>query len=245
MIRVEALKRNYKTPHNIYEVLKGIDLTVEEHEFIAIMGKSGSGKTTLLKILGLIDRPSEGKVYLKGKNRYTIGKEQLAGIRRNDIGFVYQDYYLMNSLTVRENIMLPMILEHVDATKALERVDELAELVDIKPLLDKRVFELSGGEKQRIAICRALSNNPDIIIADEPTGNLDTRTSETIMSYFSMMNRDYGKTIILVTHDAYVASSCKRVIFLKDGMLDSEIKSEGDKEEFFNSIVERQKSILR
>ena len=202
ILRAEGLKRTYLVNETKIEVLKGINLTINSQEFIAIMGKSGSGKTTLLKLLGMLDRPTEGKVFFKGEDSNFIRGDRLAKIRRCELGFIYQDYYLMDSLSVRENIMLPKILDHSSVEESMEESEKLADIMGVRTLMDKRTFELSGGEKQRVAICRALINHSDLILADEPTGNLDSASSETVMEYLQMINKDMKKTVVLVTHDA-------------------------------------------
>ena len=202
ILRAEGLKRTYLVNETKIEVLKGINLTINSQEFIAIMGKSGSGKTTLLKLLGMLDRPTEGKVFFKGEDSNFIRGDRLAKIRRCELGFIYQDYYLMDSLSVRENIMLPKILDHSSVEESMEESEKLADIMGVRTLMDKRTFELSGGEKQRVAICLALINHSDLILADEPTGNLDSASSETVMEYLQMINKDMKKTVVLVTHDA-------------------------------------------
>lgn len=179
ILRTEGLKRSYLVNETKIDVLKGINLTINNQEFIAIMGKSGSGKTTLLKLLGLLDRPTEGKVFFKGEDSNSLRGDRLAMIRRREIGFIYQDYYLMDSLSVRENIMLPKILDHSPVEESITEAEKLADIMGVRALLDKKIFELSGGEKQRAAICRALMNHSDLLLADEPTGNLDSASSET------------------------------------------------------------------
>ena len=224
ILRTEGLKRSYLVNETKIDVLKGINLTINNQEFIAIMGKSGSGKTTLLKLLGLLDRPTEGKVFFKGEDSNSLRGDRLAMIRRREIGFIYQDYYLMDSLSVRENIMLPKILDHSPVEESITEAEKLADIMGVRALLDKKIFELSGGEKQRAAICRALMNHSDLILADEPTGNLDSASSETVMEYLQMINKDLKKAVVLVTHDAYVASFCDRVIFVKDGNIEVELR---------------------
>lgn len=195
ILRAEGLKRTYLVNETKIEVLKGINLTINSQEFIAIMGKSGSGKTTLLKLLGMLDRPTEGKVFFKGEDSNFIRGDRLAKIRRCELGFIYQDYYLMDSLSVRENIMLPKILDHSSVEESMEESEKLADIMGVRTLMDKRTFELSGGEKQRVAICRALINHSDLILADEPTGNLDSASSETVMEYLQMINKDMKKRL--------------------------------------------------
>ena len=245
ILRAEGLKRTYLVNETKIEVLKGINLTINSQEFIAIMGKSGSGKTTLLKLLGMLDRPTEGKVFFKGEDSNFIRGDRLAKIRRCELGFIYQDYYLMDSLSVRENIMLPKILDHSSVEESMEESEKLADIMGVRTLMDKRTFELSGGEKQRVAICRALINHSDLILADEPTGNLDSASSETVMEYLQMINKDMKKTVVLVTHDAYVASFCNRVIFVKDGMIEVELKNTEGQDEFCDQIMKEQKKILK
>lgn len=245
ILRAEGLKRTYLVNETKIEVLKGINLTINSQEFIAIMGKSGSGKTTLLKLLGMLDRPTEGKVFFKGEDSNFIRGDRLAKIRRCELGFIYQDYYLMDSLSVRENIMLPKILDHISVEESMEESEKLADIMGVRTLMDKRTFELSGGEKQRVAICRALINHSDLILADEPTGNLDSASSETVMEYLQMINKDMKKTVVLVTHDAYVASFCNRVIFVKDGMIEVELKKTEGQDEFCDQIMKEQKKILK
>ena len=201
------------------EVLKDVSLQIREQEFISIMGKSGSGKTTLLKLLGLIDRPTSGKLYFKGIDSEELRGDRLARIRRQDMGFVYQDYYLMDSLSVFENIMLPMILDHKDDKVCKEEAEKLAFSFQIQNLLGKYPYELSGGEKQRAAICRALANQPDVIFADEPTGNLDSRSTDIVMNVFSKIHSEMHKTIIMVTHDRSVAEYSERTIYIEDGRI--------------------------
>lgn len=172
VMKVENLVRNYKMVYSDRQgeeeikVLKGLDFTIEEQEFVGIMGKSGCGKTTLLKVLGLIDKPTSGKIFFSGKDASELWSDELADIRRREIGFVFQDFYLLNSLSVKENIMLPMVLDKAPVDKCYKNVETYAEKFGLSHLLEKQPYEVSGGEKQRVAICRALINNPDLILAD-------------------------------------------------------------------------------
>lgn len=202
-----------------YPVLKGIDFEVEKEDFIGIMGRSGCGKTTLLKIIGTIDRPTEGSVYIGGVNVHRLQADKLAELRRNKLGFVFQDFNLMDNLSVEENIMLPMVLNKTKYRDMRAVVDKNAGLLEISGLLKKYPYELSGGEKQRTAIARALSNNPDIILADEPTGNLDRTSALNIMDCFAKINRENHKAVVMVTHDPLIASYCKKILFLADGVV--------------------------
>lgn len=244
LMKVVDLIRSYKKSENESKevsgdirVLKGINLTVEEREFVGIMGKSGCGKTTLLRVLGMIDRPTEGNIYFKGVNTDELWTDELSDIRRQEMGFVFQDFYLMDSLSVRENIMLPMVLDKADTKSCMENAEKLARQFVISHLLDKNPYELSGGEKQRVAICRALVNNPGLILADEPTGNLDSQSGKIVVDVLENINEKMGKTIIMVTHDPQVASHCKRIILLKDGMILEELKRKGSAVEFYQEIL--------
>ena len=248
VMKVEHLIRNYsktgkggKTDE--IKVLKDLNFTIEEQEFVGIMGKSGCGKTTLLKVLGLIDEPTEGAMYFKGMKTNELWKDELSDIRRRELGFVFQDFYLMESLSVRENIMLPMILDKAEAEKCLSNSENYAKRFGIAHLMEKNPYELSGGEKQRVAICRALINNPELILADEPTGNLDSKSGKIVIEELETINEELGKTIVMVTHDPQVASHCKRIIFLKDGMILEDLKREGSMEEFYHEIITRMKDL--
>lgn len=249
IIRTDKLYRSYSKsggkkegPEDI-RVLKGIDLTVEEGEFVGIMGKSGCGKTTLTKVLGLIDEPTKGTVYFRGKDTKKLWRDELADIRRRDIGFVFQDFYLMDSLSIKENIMLPMILDKKNMEGCLKKAEELAKHFGISHLLSKNPYELSGGEKQRVAICRALINNPNLILADEPTGNLDSKSGKIVIEEFLHINEVMKKTIIMVTHDPQVASNCKRIIFLKDGVILEDLRRDGNRESFYQEIISRMRDL--
>ena len=209
LLRTENMSRKYVISdrrETEIEVLKDINLEIREQEFISIMGKSGSGKTTLLKLLGLIDRPTSGKLYFKGVDSEELRGDRLARIRRQDMGFVYQDYYLLDSLSVFENIMLPMILDHKDDKVCKEEAEKLAVSFQIQNLLGT-------------AICRALVNQPDVIFADEPTGNLDSRSTEIVMDVFSTIHSKMHKTIIMVTHDISVAEYSERILYIEDGKI--------------------------
>lgn len=245
IIRTDKLVKNYyrnqdkKDPSAKIEVLKGLDITIEDGEYVAIMGSSGGGKTTLLKILGMMEPLTEGKLYFKGQDSSLLWKDELADIRRREIGFVFQDFYLMDSLTVEENIMLPMILDKAEEENCYESARGYAEHFQINALMRKYPYELSGGERQRVAICRALVNRPDLILADEPTGNLDSQSGKIVIDALDQIHKEHKKTIIMVTHDPQVASYCSRIILLKDGLILDELKNGGNREEFYQEILGR------
>ena len=224
ILDVRKLEKNYNTTthegkENIYSVLKGISFQVHKGEFISIMGSSGCGKTTLLKILGMLSEPSKGTVLYKGKDIQEIYGENLARIRRTEIAFVFQDYYLMNSLTVKDNIMLPLILNENDLREGIKSVKKIAAEFGIASLLNKYPYELSGGEKQRTAICRAMIENPELILADEPTGNLDSRTSQDVLSLMKVTGRKFSQTMVMITHNEEIAQLSDRIVRIEDGRI--------------------------
>lgn len=243
VLEVENLIRNYqkavgKKGKEDIKVLKGLNFEVEEGDFTGIMGKSGCGKTTLLKVLGMIDKQTDGTVRFMGQDTKGLSGDMLADIRRTKLGFIFQDYYLMDSLTVEENIMLPMILGQEDAQKMMDAAKAYAEKFQIDHLLNKNPYELSGGEKQRVAICRALINNPDLILADEPTGNLDSKSGKIVIEALRTINKEMKKTIVMVTHDPQMASNCRKIILLKDGViLETLERGEKSQEEFYQEII--------
>ena len=203
-------------------VLKGINFDVEQGEYVGIMGKSGCGKTTLLKILGFMDQQTDGDVIFDGANTNELWKEELTDIRRRKIGFVFQDFNLMDKKEQKE---------------CEEKAEALEKQFGIEHLQEKNPYELSGGERQRVAICRALINDPSIIFADEPTGNLDSKSGKVVAEEFRKINEELGKTLLMVTHDPQMASRCKRVIFLKDGYVMNDVRKEGTEEEFYRTII--------
>ena len=233
VLEVENLVRNYrksaiKESEEDVKVLKGISFQVTEGEFVGIMGKSGCGKTTLLKTLKFM-----------GEDTSELYGDKLADIRNSKIGFIFQDFYLMDSLSVEENIMLPMIISKQNINKMIAEAKKYAEQFQIEHLLKKNPYELSGGEKQRVAICRALINNPDLILADEPTGNLDSKSGKIVIDALNKISSEYKKTIVMVTHDPQMASYCDRIILLKDGKILEELKKGSNRETFYQTILSK------
>lgn len=219
-------------------VLKDLSLQIESGELVAAMGPSGSGKTTLLNLISGVDRPDRGSIWIDGRDLSELDWDDLALFRRRRLGMVFQDYNLIESLTVRENILLPMILEKKSAEEQKERAEEILKVFGIEDIKDQNAADLSGGQKQRTAIGRALVNHPAILLADEPTGNLDPKSTKEAIACFLKINRKFGTGILMVTHDAAVASYCQRVVFLKDGAFFTKIKAPGSREKFLHSIEE-------
>lgn len=220
------------------KAIDGVDMSINKGEFIAIMGPSGSGKTTLLHMLSGIDKPTSGEVQVSGRQISSMNGEELAIFRRQHLGFVFQEFNLLDSLTVRENILLPMVLEKRAAADMEDKVRELAELFGIETILSKYPFKISGGQQQRTAVSRALVNDPSIVFADEPTGNLDSKSSSIIMECLEKIVEDLQTTVLVVTHDVFAASYCRKVVFIKDGRIDSYIIRKGDRKEFLNQIMD-------
>lgn len=241
-IKVEGLTKVYRDLNkgkNNYKIqaLDDVNFFVEEREFVAIMGKSGCGKTTLLRTLGGIDKDIVGSIKFKGKDISKLSMSELALFRRREVGFVFQEFYLMESLNVRENIMLPMILDKKNSDDMINTTINYAKKFGIKERLENYPNELSGGQKQCVAICRALSNNPTLILADEPTGNLDSISSQIVIESLQKLNEEMNKTVIIVTHDPLIASYCKRIIFMKDGKNIKELHKSNSRELFFKDIL--------
>lgn len=199
--------------------LSDIELTVRTQECICIMGESGSGKTTLLNILGGIVPPSTGRVYYKGDNLYQYANRKLEEYRRTQVGFIFQDYKLLDNLSIEDNIILPLMLDHQNVDMALKKVNKMAEILNIKDKLSCYPYELSGGQQQRAVICRALMNDPEVILADEPTGNLDDSSARIVMELLMNIKDQFKKTLIIVTHDHMVASWCDRMIKIELGRI--------------------------
>ena len=220
LLEINHLEKVFRTRFSkeVTRALQDVDFKVDENEFIAIMGESGSGKTTLLNILATLEKPTNGSVILNGEEITKIKESKLAEFRLKNLGFVFQDFNLLDTLSVKDNIFLPLVLGRLPYQEMEKRITRLAPKLHIEELLEKRPFELSGGQKQGVAIARSLITNPQLLLADEPTAALDYRNSEDILNLFEDIN-SYGQTILMVTHSANAASHAKRVLFIKDGRI--------------------------
>ena len=218
--------------------LKDISFSIEYGEFVGIMGPSGSGKTTLLNLISTIDKPTSGKITLGDKEPHKLKGDDLALFRRRELGFVFQDYNLLDTLTIGENIVLPLTLENVSVKEQDEKLKRVSKILGIEDLLDKRTFEVSGGQAQRTAIARALINNPSIVLADEPTGNLDSKAARNVMELLEKINTKEKVTTMMVTHDPVAASYCNRILFIKDGVIYNEIYKSDNRLQFYQEIMD-------
>ncbi|CCZ00255.1 aBC transporter ATP-binding protein [Clostridium sp. CAG:793] len=217
ILKVEHLVKKYGKGDNVVNAVNDISFTVEKGEFVAIVGASGSGKSTLLHLLGGVDRPTSGRVYIDGKDIYSLNNDNLAIFRRRQIGIIYQFYNLIPILNVKENITLPCDLDGQKIEK--ERLDELVKTLGLENRVNHLPNQLSGGQQQRVSIGRAMINNPAIMLADEPTGNLDSKASEEIVSLLKLSNKKYNQTVIIITHDMEIAKQAERVITIEDGKI--------------------------
>ena len=218
LLEVKNVKKIYTTRFgsNQVEALRDVNFTVDRGEYVAIMGESGSGKTTLLNILAALDKPTEGKVYLKDRDLGKLKEKEIATFRRQNLGFVFQDFNLLDTFSLKDNIFLPLVLSGKKYPEMEKRLKPIAEKLGIEKLLEKYPYEVSGGQKQRAAIARALITKPQLILADEPSGALDSKAADSLMNLFTTINQE-GQTIVMVTHSVKAASSAKRVLFIKDG----------------------------
>lgn len=235
------VRKTYGKRSLAQEVLKGIDLEVEKGEFVGIMGASGSGKTTLLNVLCSIDQVTDGFVEINGQKLQGMKERTLAKFRRDELGFIFQDYNLLDTLTVKENILLPLSLSSIPKAAAEKRLQELVSILGITDILAKYPNEISGGQKQRTSAARALISNPSLVFADEPTGALDSKAATALLDNLAKINKAKNATIMMVTHDAIAASFCSRVLFLKDGQIYTELyKGDKSRNEFFQQILNTQ-----
>ncbi|EGL82551.1 ABC transporter related protein [Caldalkalibacillus thermarum TA2.A1] len=222
----------------LHKALNNFSLEVEKGEFIGVMGPSGSGKTTLLNILATLDEPTSGEIEINGTNIKAIKRHQLAIFRRRELGFIFQDYNLLDTLTVKENIILPLVLDGIKQNEMERRVEDIARFLGIEGILDKRPYEVSGGQQQRAAVARAIIHQPSVILADEPTGNLDSKSSKQVMEALQALNAERRATIMMVTHDPFAASYCQRIVFIKDGEMFAELHRGSSRQVFFQQIMD-------
>lgn len=238
ILEVRNLMKSYDTNKNTQTVLNGIDIDINKGEFVGVMGPSGAGKSTLLNIVSTIDTASSGDVKIEGKNITNLNNKQISKFRRESLGFIFQDFNLLDTLSVKDNIALPLALARANEKTINKTVFSIAKTLGIETLLGKYPYEISGGQKQRTACARAIITNPSLILADEPTGALDSKSSTDLLNAMTKLNEEQDATIMMVTHDAFAASYCKRVLFIKDGLIFKEINRIGTRKEFFKEILD-------
>ena len=239
ILQLDNVKKYYGNAANITKAVNGISFTVEKGEFVAIMGASGSGKTTLLNCISTIDNVTSGHIYVDQADITELNEKELASFRKNKLGFIFQDFNLLDTLTIEENIALSLVINKEKVDQVDDKVLTMAQNLGIESILKKFPYEVSGGQKQRCACARALINDPKIILADEPTGALDSKSARMLLETMSNMNENLEATILMVTHDAFSASFCKRILFLKDGKIFNEIiRGEKTRKEMFHEILD-------
>ena len=239
ILKIEKLEKYYGNKLNLTKAINNISLSVSKGEFIAIMGASGSGKTTLLNCISTIDTATSGHIFINKEDITKLKGNKLNKFRREELGFIFQDFNLLDTLTAYENIALALSIQNVNEKEIKERITQVSKSLDIKDVLNKYPYQMSGGQKQRVASARAIITDPSLILADEPTGALDSKSAKMLLERFEHLNKELEATIMMVTHDAFTASYSSRVIFIKDGKLFNEI-NKGDKtrKEFFNEIID-------
>lgn len=238
VLETKNIRKEYGSRGNSFIAIDNLNLEVKHGDFLGIMGPSGAGKTTLLNILSTIDKPSSGEVLYNDKNIVNMKNKDLSLFRRDNVGFIFQDFNLIDSMTIEDNIALPLSLSNVDTKTIINKTKELSTFLGIETQLKKYPYELSGGQKQRVAAARAMITNPTIVFADEPTGALDSKSSQELLEYLIKMNRELNTTIIMVTHDAFAASYCEKILFLKDGKIHARLDKDNNRKEFFNRIID-------
>jgi putative ABC transport system ATP-binding protein len=239
ILKVLNIEKYYGSKNILTKVLDNISFTIEKGEFVGIMGPSGSGKTTLLNCISTIDNVTSGNIFIKDIDITEIKSKKLSEFRGKEIGFLFQEYNLLDTMTGFENIMLPLSIMNVNYKEATNKINEISHSLDIDSIINKYPYEMSGGEKQRIAAARALVVNPSILLADEPTGALDSKSSRKLLEKLDTLNKDLKSTILMVTHDAFTASYCSRILFIKDGKLFNELlKGNRNRKDFFNEIID-------
>jgi putative ABC transport system ATP-binding protein len=239
ILKANQLKKIYGAKGNLFTAIEEIDLEVSKGEFVGIMGPSGAGKSTLLNILATIDQPTSGDLFIDGESILHMKEDEVSSFRRDKLGFIFQDYNLLDTLTVKENILLPLALAKINVKELETRVHQVTGKFGIQSILEKYPYQISGGQKQRTAAARAIVANPSLVLADEPTGALDSKSATDLLESLKELSEQDEATILLVTHDAFAASYCQRVLFIKDGRLFTElVKGKGSRKEFFNKIMD-------
>ncbi|MCI8273732.1 MAG: ABC transporter ATP-binding protein [Clostridia bacterium] len=241
VLEVKNIEKYYGNKSNLTKAINNISFDVEKGEFVGIMGASGSGKSTLLNIISTIDRVTSGHIIVNGEDITKLKGNKLNKFRREELGFIFQDFNLLDTLTAYENIAIALTIQKVNAKEIDKRVNEIADKLGIKEILKKYPYQVSGGQKQRIASARAIITNPKLILADEPTGALDSKSARQLLENFEFLNKKMDATILMVTHDAFTASYANRILFIKDGKIFNEvIKGNGTRKQFFEKIIEVQ-----
>lgn len=239
ILKVDNIEKYYGNKGNLTKALDHVSFTVNEGEYVGIMGASGSGKTTLLNCISTVDKVTSGHISIRGQDITEMKSNRLARFRREELGFIFQDYNLLDTLTGFENIILPLSISGTNHKLAERRVEEVSKRLDISEILSKYPYEMSGGQRQRTAAARAIITDPALILADEPTGSLDSKSARMLLESMEHLNKSLSATILMVTHDAFTASYCSRILFIKDGRLFNEIiKGESTRKEFFGKIID-------
>ena len=239
ILEVDHLEKYYGTKSNITKAIDDISFKVNKKEFVGIMGASGSGKTTLLNCVSTIDTPTSGHIYINSNDITRLKQRELSRFRREELGFIFQDFNLLDTLTAYENIALALTIIKTPTEQIDEKIKAIAQKLNISDVLKKYPYQMSGGQKQRVAAARAIVANPSLILADEPTGALDSKASRILLETLDMLNQSFNATILMVTHDAYAASYCTRIIFIKDGRIFNElVKGDSTRKEFFERIID-------
>lgn len=239
ILKVDKIEKYYGSRSSLTKAIDNLSFEVDKGEFVAIMGASGSGKTTLLNVVSTIDKVTSGHIYVGGEDITKLKGNQLNEFRRKELGFIFQDFNLLDTLTAYENIALALSIQNISSTEIEKRIKKVAEELDIKDVLNKYPYQMSGGQKQRVASARAIITDPKLILADEPTGALDSKSAKMLLERFNHLNEELDATILMVTHDAFTASYAGRVIFIKDGKIFKEIhKGNDSRKEFFDKIID-------
>lgn len=239
ILQVENIQKYYKTKSNITKAVDNISFEVSRGDYVGIMGASGSGKSTLLNCIATIDTVTAGHIYMEGMDVTSLKEEELSKFRREQLGFVFQDFNLLDTLNAHDNIALALAIAGENPDDIEEKVEQVANLLGISGILEKYPYEISGGQKQRIACARAVITNPSLVLADEPTGALDSKSASMLLESFRNLNEKMGATILMVTHDAFTASHCKRILFIKDGKIFNQLtRGQDSRKEFFEKIIQ-------